>query len=50
MPQFFKGVEEKRPFAYPTITEVRKKPRNYTYWIMGGILAVIIFGLFKFFL
>ena len=50
MLQFFKGAEEKKPFTYPTITEVRKKPKNYIYWIIGGILVVIIFGLFKFLL
>lgn len=44
MPQFFKGTEEKKPFTYPVITDVRKDSNNYTVWIMGGIVLLIVIG------
>ncbi len=44
MPQFFKETEEKKPFAYPIITEVRKESNNYAVWIIRAIALLIIIG------
>jgi len=40
MPRFFKQ-EDRQPFTYPVI-ETRKKTPNYSGWIVGGVLLVIL--------
>lgn len=45
MPQIFKRIEEKKPFTYPTIVEVRKGNINYSMWIIGIALLIIVTGL-----
>ncbi len=44
MAQFFKGTEEKKPFAYPIITDIRKGSNNYTGWIIGIIALLTVVG------
>ena len=43
MQKFFKGTE-KPPFTYPAIVEVRKDSNNYSVWIIGITLLLIIIG------
>lgn len=43
MPKFFKGTE-KKPFIYPAIIEERKESRNYTAWIICGVLLICLIG------
>jgi hypothetical protein len=48
MNSFFNKKEEKQPFGYSTIVEVRKGSNKNVYWVVGIVIVLFFVGVFFF--